>query len=72
MNMYSFMVYGPVFTLLLLLFLFSFLGLSPTDRMRNLKSPVRSPIPKLGSPIPGPLAGLQKLPQCTRCCNGIV
>ncbi|XP_056264609.1 PDZ and LIM domain protein 4 [Pseudoliparis swirei] len=47
-------------------------GLSPTDRMRNLKSPVRSPIPKLGSPIPGPLAGLQKLPQCTRCCNGIV
>uniref|UniRef100_A0A668B065 PDZ and LIM domain protein 4 n=1 Tax=Myripristis murdjan TaxID=586833 RepID=A0A668B065_9TELE len=47
-------------------------GVSPTDRMRNLKSPVRSPIPKLGSPIPGPMSGLQKLPQCTRCCNGIV
>ncbi|XP_053187373.1 PDZ and LIM domain protein 4 [Scomber japonicus] len=47
-------------------------GVSPTDRMRNLKSPVRSPIPKLGSPIPSPLPGLQKLPQCTRCCNGIV
>ncbi|KAK2828106.1 hypothetical protein Q5P01_019140 [Channa striata] len=47
-------------------------GVSPTDRMRNLKSPVRSPIPKLGSPIPSPMSGLQKLPQCTRCCNGIV
>ncbi|XP_068456961.1 PDZ and LIM domain protein 4 [Clinocottus analis] len=47
-------------------------GVSPTDRMRNLKSPVRSPIPKLGSPIPGPMPSLQKLPQCTRCCNGIV
>uniref|UniRef100_H2MXV4 PDZ and LIM domain protein 4 n=1 Tax=Oryzias latipes TaxID=8090 RepID=H2MXV4_ORYLA len=51
-------------------------GLSPTERMRNLKSPVkspiRSPIPKLGSPIPTPMSGLQKLPQCTRCCNGIV
>lgn len=49
-----------------------FLGVSPTERMRNLKSPVRSPIPKLGSPIPSPMPGLQKLPQCTRCCNGIV
>lgn len=47
-------------------------GVSPTERMRNLKSPVRSPIPKLGSPIPSPMSGLQKLPQCTRCCNGIV
>ncbi|KAF7657212.1 hypothetical protein LDENG_00030080 [Lucifuga dentata] len=47
-------------------------GVSPTERMRNLKSPVRSPVPKLGSPIPGPMSGLQKLPQCTRCCNGIV
>ncbi|XP_047462582.1 PDZ and LIM domain protein 4 [Mugil cephalus] len=47
-------------------------GVSPTDRMRNLKSPVRSPIPKVGSPIPSPMPGLQKLPQCTRCGNGIV
>ncbi|XP_015260546.1 PREDICTED: PDZ and LIM domain protein 4 [Cyprinodon variegatus] len=47
-------------------------GLSPTERMRSLRSPVRSPIPKLGSPIPPPTTGLQKLPQCTRCCNGIV
>uniref|UniRef100_A0A665VG88 PDZ and LIM domain protein 4 n=1 Tax=Echeneis naucrates TaxID=173247 RepID=A0A665VG88_ECHNA len=47
-------------------------GVSPTERMRNLKSPVRSPLPKLGSPIPSPMSGLQKLPQCTRCCNGIV
>ncbi|MEQ2255083.1 PDZ and LIM domain protein 4, partial [Ilyodon furcidens] len=47
-------------------------GLSPTERMRSLRSPVRSPIPKLGSPIPSPMSGLQKLPQCTRCCNGIV
>ncbi|XP_029029679.1 PDZ and LIM domain protein 4 [Betta splendens] len=47
-------------------------GVSPTERMRNLKSPVRSPIPKLGSPIPSPMSGLQKLPQCTRCCSGIV
>lgn len=47
-------------------------GVSPTERMRNLKSPVRSPIPKLASPIPSPMSGLQKLPQCTRCCNGIV
>ncbi|XP_008331155.1 PDZ and LIM domain protein 4 [Cynoglossus semilaevis] len=47
-------------------------GVSPTERLRNLKSPVRSPIPKLGSPIPSPMSGLQKLPQCTRCCNGIV
>ncbi|XP_060941589.1 PDZ and LIM domain protein 4 [Limanda limanda] len=47
-------------------------GVSPTERMRNLKSPIRSPIPKLGSPIPSPMPGLQKLPQCTRCCNGIV
>uniref|UniRef100_A0A3Q2CEE1 PDZ and LIM domain protein 4 n=1 Tax=Cyprinodon variegatus TaxID=28743 RepID=A0A3Q2CEE1_CYPVA len=42
------------------------------ERMRSLRSPVRSPIPKLGSPIPPPTTGLQKLPQCTRCCNGIV
>ncbi|KAF7206320.1 PDZ and LIM domain protein 4 [Nothobranchius furzeri] len=51
-------------------------GMSPTERMRSLRSPVRSPIQKLGSPItnpiPSPLSGLQKLPQCTRCCNGIV
>ncbi|XP_053703042.1 PDZ and LIM domain protein 4 [Synchiropus splendidus] len=49
-------------------------GVSPTERMRHLKSPVRSPIPKLGNPIPipSPMSGLQKLPQCTRCCNGIV
>ncbi|XP_061790099.1 PDZ and LIM domain protein 4 isoform X1 [Nerophis lumbriciformis] len=47
-------------------------GVSPTDRMRNLKSPVRSPIQKLGSPIPGAMPGLQMLPQCTRCGNGIV
>ncbi|XP_056140268.1 PDZ and LIM domain protein 4-like [Lampris incognitus] len=47
-------------------------GVSPTERMRSLRSPVRSPIPKLGSPIPGPGTGLQKLPQCTRCGNGIV
>uniref|UniRef100_A0A087XWP7 PDZ and LIM domain protein 4 n=1 Tax=Poecilia formosa TaxID=48698 RepID=A0A087XWP7_POEFO len=33
---------------------------------------VKSPIPKLGSPIPSPMPGLQKLPQCSRCCNGIV
>ncbi|XP_028840240.1 PDZ and LIM domain protein 4 [Denticeps clupeoides] len=47
-------------------------GVSPTERMRGLRSPIRSPVPKLGSPIPGPLPGLQKLPQCTRCGNGIV
>uniref|UniRef100_H3D9T2 PDZ and LIM domain protein 4 n=1 Tax=Tetraodon nigroviridis TaxID=99883 RepID=H3D9T2_TETNG len=47
-------------------------GVSPTERMRNLKSPIRSPLPKLGSPIPSSVSGLQKLPQCTRCCNGIV
>lgn len=51
-------------------------GVSPTERMRSLRSPVRSPVPKLGSPIPSslpsPLPGLQKLPQCTRCLNGIV
>ncbi|XP_061595389.1 PDZ and LIM domain protein 4 [Cololabis saira] len=47
-------------------------GVSPTERKRSLKSPVRSPIPKLGSPVPTPMPGLQKLPQCTRCCNGIV
>ncbi|XP_036380171.1 PDZ and LIM domain protein 4 [Megalops cyprinoides] len=47
-------------------------GVSPTDRLRNLRSPVRSPVPKLGSPIPSPISGLQKLPQCTRCGNGIV
>ncbi|XP_037543797.1 PDZ and LIM domain protein 4 [Nematolebias whitei] len=51
-------------------------GMSPTERMRQLKSPIRSPIQKLGSPITNPVtnpvSGLQKLPQCTRCCNGIV
>ncbi|KAM6969809.1 PDZ and LIM domain protein 4 [Aplochiton taeniatus] len=51
-------------------------GVSPTERMRSLRSPVRSPVPKLGSPIPSalpsPMPGLQKLPQCTRCLNGIV
>uniref|UniRef100_A0A8C2IC36 PDZ and LIM domain protein 4 n=2 Tax=Cyprinus carpio TaxID=7962 RepID=A0A8C2IC36_CYPCA len=52
-------------------------GVSPVDRhgVRGLRSPVKSPVPKLGSPIPAPLApipGLQKLPQCTRCANGIV
>ncbi|XP_037125461.1 PDZ and LIM domain protein 4 [Syngnathus acus] len=47
-------------------------GVSPTDRMRSLKSPVRSPVPKLGSPLPSGVSGLQKLPQCTRCTNGIV
>uniref|UniRef100_A0A3Q3R1B9 PDZ and LIM domain protein 4 n=1 Tax=Monopterus albus TaxID=43700 RepID=A0A3Q3R1B9_MONAL len=33
---------------------------------------VWSPVPKMGSPISSPLSGLQKLPQCTRCYNGIV
>ncbi|KAG9339814.1 hypothetical protein JZ751_022481 [Albula glossodonta] len=47
-------------------------SVSPTDRMRGLRSPVRSPVPKLGSPIPCSVPGLQKLPQCTRCGNGIV
>ncbi|XP_071271678.1 PDZ and LIM domain protein 4-like [Salvelinus alpinus] len=52
-------------------------GVSPTDMsgVRGLRSPDRSPVPKLGSPIPGhmgPMPGLQKLPQCTRCGNGIV
>lgn len=47
-------------------------GVSPTDRLRNLKSPIRSPIPKAGNPIPSPSSGLQQLPQCTRCCSGIV
>ncbi|KAK9955873.1 hypothetical protein ABG768_015718 [Culter alburnus] len=52
-------------------------GVSPVDRhgVRGLRSPVKSPVPKLGSPITAPLApiaGLQKLPQCTRCGNGIV
>ncbi|XP_077447574.1 PDZ and LIM domain protein 4 [Stigmatopora argus] len=47
-------------------------GVSPTERMRSLKSPVRSPVPKLGSPLPSGVPGLQKLPQCTRCSNGIV
>ncbi|KAL1252432.1 hypothetical protein QQF64_017125, partial [Cirrhinus molitorella] len=52
-------------------------GISPTERhgVRGLRSPVKSPVPKLGSPITAPLApipGLQKLPQCTRCGNGIV
>ncbi|KPP61315.1 hypothetical protein Z043_120598, partial [Scleropages formosus] len=48
-------------------------GVSPTDRPgRSLRSPVRSPIPRLVSPINTPLPGLQKLPQCTRCGQGIV
>ncbi|XP_048086077.1 PDZ and LIM domain protein 4 [Alosa alosa] len=48
-------------------------GTSPTERgPRGLRSPVRSPVPKLGPVSPGPAAGLQKLPQCTRCGNGIV
>lgn len=49
-------------------------AVSPTDRLRNLKSPtIRSPVLKLGNPIPSPISsGLQKLPQCTRCCSGIV
>ncbi|XP_016377758.1 PDZ and LIM domain protein 4 [Sinocyclocheilus rhinocerous] len=52
-------------------------GISPVDRhgVRGLRSPVKSPVPKLGSPITAPLApipGLQKLPQCTRCANSIV
>ncbi|XP_020773565.1 PDZ and LIM domain protein 4 [Boleophthalmus pectinirostris] len=47
-------------------------GASPTDRLRNLKSPIRSPVPKMGNPIPSPSPGLQNLPQCTRCCTGIV
>ncbi|MBN3302561.1 PDZ and LIM domain protein 4 [Amia ocellicauda] len=36
--------------------------------VKSVKSPVKSPVPKLGSPLPS----LQKLPQCTRCGNGIV
>ncbi|XP_019715138.1 PDZ and LIM domain protein 4 isoform X1 [Hippocampus comes] len=47
-------------------------GVSPTERMRSLRSPVRSPVPKLGSPLSGGVPGLQKLPQCTRCSTGIV
>ncbi|CAL8365569.1 unnamed protein product [Lota lota] len=47
-------------------------GMSPSKTMRSLRSPVRSPIPKLASPIPVSSPGLQKLPQCTRCCTGIV
>ncbi|XP_063058838.1 PDZ and LIM domain protein 4 [Engraulis encrasicolus] len=50
-------------------------GISPTERgMRGLRSPVRSPVPKLGgmAPAPAAAANLQKLPQCTRCANGIV
>ncbi|XP_075875794.1 PDZ and LIM domain protein 4 [Nelusetta ayraudi] len=55
-------------------------GVSPTDRLRNLKSPIRSPIPKLGlvgssggvSGVSGGVPGLQKLPQCTGCGSGIV
>ncbi|XP_017560807.1 PDZ and LIM domain protein 4 [Pygocentrus nattereri] len=45
-------------------------GTSQVDRpgARGVRSPIRSPIL---SPIT-PLAGLQKLPQCTRCGNGIV
>ncbi|XP_051960173.1 PDZ and LIM domain protein 4 [Xyrauchen texanus] len=52
-------------------------GISPVEKhsVRGLRSPVKSPVPKLCSPISAPLApipGLQKLPQCTRCANGIV
>ncbi|XP_072517359.1 PDZ and LIM domain protein 4 [Salminus brasiliensis] len=52
-------------------------GIFPTDRpgVRGVQSSVRSPVSRLGSPILSPitpLAGLQKLPQCTRCGNGIV
>ncbi|KAK1787975.1 hypothetical protein P4O66_016455 [Electrophorus voltai] len=52
-------------------------GISPTDRpgLRGVRSPVRSPVSKLSSPVHSPispLAGLQQLPQCTRCGNGIV
>ncbi|XP_034033883.1 PDZ and LIM domain protein 4 [Thalassophryne amazonica] len=47
-------------------------GVSPTERLRNLKSPIRSPIAKLGTPFLSPMSSLQKLPQCTRCFNGIV
>ncbi|MBN3315432.1 PDLI4 protein, partial [Atractosteus spatula] len=35
--------------------------------VKSVKSPVRSPVPKLGSPLPG-----FQLPECTRCGNGIV
>lgn len=52
-------------------------GISPVDRHggRGLCSPVKSPVPKMSSPITSPLTslpGLQKLPQCTRCSHGIV
>ncbi|CAL8303504.1 PDZ and LIM domain protein 4 [Gadus morhua] len=47
-------------------------GKSPSETMRSMRSPVRSPVPKLASPIPVSSPGLQKLPQCTRCCTGIV
>ncbi|XP_064205905.1 PDZ and LIM domain protein 4 isoform X2 [Anguilla rostrata] len=47
-------------------------GVSPTERMRSLRSPIKSPVPKLGSPIPVSVPGLQKLSQCTRCGIGIV
>uniref|UniRef100_A0A3B4B893 LIM zinc-binding domain-containing protein n=1 Tax=Periophthalmus magnuspinnatus TaxID=409849 RepID=A0A3B4B893_9GOBI len=40
--------------------------------LENLKSPIRSPVPKMGNPISSPAPGLQSLPQCTRCCSGIV
>ncbi|KAI4884393.1 hypothetical protein NFI96_011233, partial [Prochilodus magdalenae] len=47
-------------------------GISPTEPnrpgARGVRSPIRSPIL---SPIT-PLAGLQKLPHCMRCGNGIV
>ncbi|KAA0720545.1 LIM domain protein 4 [Triplophysa tibetana] len=45
-------------------------GFSEPDRSggRVLCSPVKSPVT---APLP-PLQGLQKLPQCTRCANGIV
>ncbi|KTG45044.1 hypothetical protein cypCar_00016848 [Cyprinus carpio] len=51
-------------------------GVSPVDRhgVRGLRSPVKSPVPKLGSPIPAPLAPdyprLTRLPQCNAAANG--
>ncbi|XP_051956360.1 PDZ and LIM domain protein 4-like [Xyrauchen texanus] len=52
-------------------------GISAVERhsVRGLRSPVKSPGPKQGSPISAPftpIPGLQKLPQCTHCANGIV
>ncbi|XP_049322716.1 PDZ and LIM domain protein 4 [Astyanax mexicanus] len=52
-------------------------GSSPTDRpgVRGGQSSARSPVTRLSSPVLSPitpLSGLQKLPQCTRCGEGIV